>query len=73
MNDQHRLKQEYAQAGVRFRSFSYSIGSSPVTSTQEEDTANDEPQPVVRNIRKLFKLGKAQNVPRGAPGLRFPR
>ena len=69
----HRHFQEYVDAGVGFRRFYFAIGATAdVNNSNEQINASNpvesRPDIVADGMRKLFKLGKALSVPRGAPG-----
>ena len=68
---QNRLE-DYAAKELGFREFCFALGSSAVASIECGTGTNIEPldvkEIVTDGVRRLFKLGKAMNVPRGAPG-----
>lgn len=72
MTEQQREIDEYTASDVEFRSFYFSLGTS--AETTDEIYGNTRVEPVDVNevisdgVRKLFKLERALNVPRGAPG-----
>ena len=72
MSEQQRAIDAYATAGEGFRKFYFAFRLSAETSYDETDDATDgvvdAVEIVSHGVRRLFKLGKALNVPRGAPG-----
>ncbi len=72
---QQRSLSEYAVSERGFRRFYFSIGQTAVTAggratsaPVNEDEELDFTDRVNDGVRRMFKLGKAQNIPRGAPG-----
>ena len=72
--EQLRTLAEYAHAGAGFRKLYFALRISADTahgsendSAKKNDTNDDEALVITTGVRKLFKLGKARNMPRGAP------
>ena len=73
---QQRNLEQYFTAGAGFPSFFFAIGSTAVTDDSKKDSVvheemssgQDNSELVTAGVRKLFKLGQATNLPRGAPG-----
>ena len=69
---QQRTIAEYVTAGAGFRRFYFALGASADTNDACDYSSSIEPvdamHVVAQGVRKLFKLGRALNVPRGAPG-----
>ena len=61
---------EYVIAGAAFRTFYFSVGATAETNNVAEDYDTEiiTEDAVIQGVRKLFKLGRAINVHRGAPG-----
>ena len=59
---------QYYNEGNGFRKFYFSLGATAVTSTElKNNNVGTEPDGK-QKVRNLFKLGSAENMPRGAPG-----
>ncbi len=72
MFERQKRLEEYARVAVGFRKFYFALGA--IAKVQDEDDFNSSVEPICARdvvsdgVRRLFKLDKALNVPRGAPG-----
>lgn len=60
---------EYAKMDSEYRSLYFSLGSREQTDSIEHSNEISAVQTRADSVRKLFKPGRAQNVPGAAPGL----
>ena len=71
ITERQKRLEDCAATGLGFREFHFALGSSAVVSVECGTGTNIEPldvkEIVADGVRLLFKLGKAMNVPRGAP------
>lgn len=72
---EQRLFGEYVLHDAGFRRFLFAFRASSNVQNSNEDKIleehmhdNDDARVISNGVRKLFKLGKAMNVPRGASG-----
>lgn len=68
LDDRRRMLHQYMAAGQGFRKFYFALGSSAIVDSENADEDGEENVTITEGVRKLFKLGAAKNLPRGAPG-----
>ncbi len=72
MSERQKRLEDYARLAAGFRKFYFALGAT--AEVQDEDDGNSSVEPICARdvvsdgVRRLFKLRKALNVPRGAPG-----
>lgn len=61
ISEQQQLLAAYRESHSGFRKFYFSLGSTATVDSVEDESSTT-------SVRKLFRLGKAVNIPRGVPG-----